>query len=190
MPPKFDPNEIKVIHLRATGGEVGASSALAPKIGPLGLSPKKVGEDIAKATGDWLTEEHDANNLQQKGLRVTVKLTIQNRQAAVSVVPTASSLVIRALKEPPRDRKKEKNIKHNKSVPLDDIIDIARQMRFKSFSKELSGTVKEILGTCYSVGCRVDGKAPKVIIQAIDDGEIDSTLPSIARFLKPISLTG
>jgi ribosomal protein L11 len=35
----------------------------------------------------------------QKGLRVTVKLTIQNRQAAVSVVPTASSLVIRALKE-------------------------------------------------------------------------------------------
>lgn len=41
-------------HLRATGGEVGASSALAPKIGPLGLSPKKVGEDIAKATGDWV----------------------------------------------------------------------------------------------------------------------------------------
>jgi Ribosomal protein L11 len=33
---------------------VGASSALAPKIGPLGLSPKKVGEDIAKATADWV----------------------------------------------------------------------------------------------------------------------------------------
>lgn len=43
-------------HLRATGGEVGASSALAPKIGPLGLSPKKVGEDIAKATGDWVSK--------------------------------------------------------------------------------------------------------------------------------------
>ena len=40
--------------LRATGGEVGASSGLAPKIGPLGLSPKKVGEDIAKATSDWV----------------------------------------------------------------------------------------------------------------------------------------
>jgi ribosomal protein L11 len=48
---------VKVIHLRATGGEVGASSALAPKIGPLGLSPKKVGEDIAKATGDWVSLE-------------------------------------------------------------------------------------------------------------------------------------
>ncbi|MBE3047719.1 hypothetical protein IMZ48_35465 [Candidatus Bathyarchaeota archaeon] len=41
--------------LRATGGEIGASSSLAPKIGPLGLSPKKVGEDIAKATGDWVS---------------------------------------------------------------------------------------------------------------------------------------
>jgi len=161
MPPKFDPNEVKVIYLRATGGEVGASSALAPKIGPLGLSPKKVGEDIAKATGDW------------KGLRVTVKLTIQNRQAAVSVVPTASSLIIRALKEPPRDRKKEKNIKHTKSVALDEIIDIARQMRFKSFSKELSGTVKEVLGTAFSVGCQVDGKSPQAVIEGIDAGEID-----------------
>ncbi|KJZ76179.1 Protein transport protein SEC23 [Hirsutella minnesotensis 3608] len=161
MPPKFDPNEVKIIHLRATGGEVGASSALAPKIGPLGLSPKKVGEDIAKATGDW------------KGLRVTVKLTIQNRQAAVSVVPTASSLIIKALKEPPRDRKKEKNIKHNKSVSLDEIIEIARTMRFKSFSKELKGTVKEILGTAYSVGCQVDGKPPQAIIDGIQNGDID-----------------
>ncbi|KAI1849500.1 hypothetical protein JX265_012751 [Neoarthrinium moseri] len=161
MPPKFDPNEIKVITLRATGGEVGASSALAPKIGPLGLSPKKVGEDIAKATGDW------------KGLRVTVKLTIQNRQAAVSVVPTASALVIKALKEPPRDRKKEKNIKHSKSVPLDEIIEIARTMRYKSFSKSLEGTVKEVLGTAFSVGCQVDGRSPRAVTDDISSGAIE-----------------
>lgn len=95
MPPKFDPNSVIEVFLRATGGEVGAASSLAPKIGPLGLSPKKVGEDIAKETKkDW------------NGLRVTVKLTVQNRQAKVSVVPSASALVIKALKEPPRDRKK------------------------------------------------------------------------------------
>ncbi|KAL9115003.1 MAG: hypothetical protein Q9227_001247 [Pyrenula ochraceoflavens] len=162
MAPKFDPNEVKVITLRATGGEVGSSSSLAPKIGPLGLSPKKVGEDIAKATGDW------------KGLRVTVKLTIQNRQATVSLVPSASSMVIKALKEPPRDRKKEKNIKHTKSIPLDEVIEIARTMRYKSLAKELKGTVKEVLGTAYSVGCRVDGRNPYEISQAIDAGEIDS----------------
>ena len=62
---KCDPSEIKAVYLKCTGGEVSAMSALAPKMGPLGLSPKKVGDDITKATGDW------------KGLRITVKLTIQ-----------------------------------------------------------------------------------------------------------------
>lgn len=64
MPPKFDPTEVKignykhffleirdmlynlksnfnifvfVVNLRCVGGEVGATSSLAPKIGPLGL---------------------------------------------------------------------------------------------------------------------------------------------------------
>ena len=63
MPPKFDPSEIKIgiflifhfnmyyknvkfphmclfvsiVYLRCVGGEVGATSSLAPKIGPLGL---------------------------------------------------------------------------------------------------------------------------------------------------------
>ncbi|XP_062938547.1 large ribosomal subunit protein uL11 isoform X1 [Cynocephalus volans] len=127
MPPKFDPSEIKVVYLRCTGGEVGATSALAPKIGPLGLSPKKVGDDIAKATGDW------------KGLRITVKLTIQNRQAQIEVVPSASALIIKALKEPPRDRKKQKNIKHNGNITFDEIVNIARQMRHRSLARELSG---------------------------------------------------
>ncbi|KAJ2487054.1 hypothetical protein EV174_000736 [Coemansia sp. RSA 2320] len=163
MPPKIDPNEVKIITLRAVGGEVGASSALAPKIGPLGLSPKKVGEDIAKATKDW------------KGLRVTVQLTVQNRQATVAVVPSASSLVIRALKEAPRDRKKEKNVRHNGNMSVDDVISIAKVMRGadKSLARELKGTVKEILGTCFSVGCTVDGTSPVDIQAMIDSGEIE-----------------
>ncbi len=37
MPPKFDPNEVKYVVLRTVGGEVAGGSALAPKIGPLGL---------------------------------------------------------------------------------------------------------------------------------------------------------
>eukprot|EP00069_Balaena_mysticetus_P001253 bmy_03768T0 len=66
---KFDLSEIKVINLECTDGAVGATSALDPKSGPLGLSPKTVGKDIAKAASTW------------KGLRITVKLTIQNRQS-------------------------------------------------------------------------------------------------------------
>jgi large subunit ribosomal protein L12e len=161
MPPKFDPNEIKVVCLRAVGGEIGATSALAPKIGPLGLSPKKVGEDIAKASQDW------------KGLRITVQLTIQNRQAKIEVVPSASSLVIKALKEPPRDRKKVKNIKHSGNLSFEEIIAIARVMRPRSMARAMSGTVKEILGTCQSVGCTVEGSHPHDIIDKINSGDLE-----------------
>jgi len=47
-------------------------------------------------------------------------------------------------------------------------------MRFKSMAKDLKGTVKEILGTAFSTGCRVDGKSPKEISDAIEAGEIES----------------
>lgn len=110
---------------------------------------------------------------------MTVKLTIQNRQATVSVVPSASSLVIKALKEPPRDRKKEKNIKHNKSIPFDEIVEIARKMRHRSLAKELRGTVLEILGTAFSVGCQVDGRSPKDVSDDVKAGEIDGKSCSV-----------
>ncbi|KAF2312070.1 hypothetical protein GH714_027947 [Hevea brasiliensis] len=175
MPPKFDPSQVVDVFVRVTGGEVGAASSLAPKIGPLGLSPKKIGEDIAKETAkDW------------KGLRVTVKLTVQNRQAKVTVVPSAAALVIKALKEPERDRKKTKNIKHSGNISLDDVIEIAKVMRPRSMAKDLSGTVKEILGTCVSVGCTVDGKNPKDLQQEITDAGKDS-VSEMAKQIKDLS---
>ena len=45
-------------------------------------------------------------------------------------------------------------------------------MKPKSFSKTFKATVKEVLGTCNSVGCTVDGKAPTAIQKDIDRGEI------------------
>ena len=45
MAPKFDPNEVKVVFLRQYGGEQAPSSVLAPKVGPLGMSPKKAHGD-------------------------------------------------------------------------------------------------------------------------------------------------
>uniref|UniRef100_A0A7S1BVM0 Large ribosomal subunit protein uL11 C-terminal domain-containing protein n=1 Tax=Corethron hystrix TaxID=216773 RepID=A0A7S1BVM0_9STRA len=89
------------------------------------------------------------------------------------MTPSASSLVMKALNEPVRDRKKEKNIVHNGNITLDQVIDIARQMRERSMAKELSGTVKEILGTANSIGCTVNGENPRDVQSAIDDGEVE-----------------
>ncbi|KAF5927109.1 hypothetical protein HPG69_010611 [Diceros bicornis minor] len=66
---------------------------------------------------------------------MTVKLTIQIRQAQIEVAPSASALIIEVLKELPRDRKKQKSIKHSGST-----------MQHQSLARELSGTIKRSWG--------------------------------------------
>jgi len=106
-------------------------------------------------------------------LRVTIRLVVQNRNAQIEVVPSAATLLVKALNEPERDRKKEKNIKHDGSVTVDQVFDIARQLRPRSMAKTFKGTVLEILGTAVSVGCSVDGESPKDIQAKIQSGELD-----------------
>ena len=160
--PGGEPDEIKYLYMKVVGGEVTSAAALAPKCGPIGLPPKKVGEDIQKATTKW------------KGIKIEIEIAVQNRQCTVKVLPSAAPLLIEALKEPARDRKKTKNIKHNGNVKMDDIIKIAKTMREagKSKSIDMSGSCKEILGTCVSLGCTVDGQDPKAVTEGIDSGEI------------------
>lgn len=163
MPPKaaFDPNAVHYIFMKVVGGEVAPAAALAPKCSPIGMPPKKVGEDIQKATKDW------------KGIKVEVEIKVQNKQCEVRVMDTAGPLILKALKEPARDRKKTKNVLHNGKINMDQVIEIAKKMRPKSYSAEFSGTVKEVLGTAVSIGCTIEGKSPKEMQKLIDAGEID-----------------
>ena len=160
MPPKFDPTEEKIIIVRAGGGEMAASATLAPKVGPLGLNAKKIGEDIMKQTKDW------------KGLKITCKLVVKNRVATVHVTPSVASRLIRALKEPARDRKKVKNIKHDGNVTFAEIVKIAREAQPNSMAKSLQGVVLECLGTAVSVGCSIDGEHPATIQSQIKAGKM------------------
>ncbi|EPY25788.1 large subunit ribosomal protein L12e [Angomonas deanei] len=164
MPPKFDPNEELIVIVRAVGGEVAATASLAPKVGPLGLNAKKIGEDIAKSTKDW------------KGLKVTCELRVKNRVATVVVTPSAASRIIRALKEPARDRKKVKNIKHDGNITFSEIIKIAKECQPKSMGANLKSVVMEVLGTAVSVGCQVEGESPQAIQDKVRNGEL--TVPN------------
>ena len=53
MPGPPGAGQVTTIIMRVTGGEPAPPAVLAPRIGPLGMSPKKLGDDIAKATMDW-----------------------------------------------------------------------------------------------------------------------------------------
>merc|ERR1740124_1831115 len=79
------------------------------------------------------------------------------------MIPSSSSLIMKALDEPVRDRKKVKNVVHSGNLTLDAVIEIARAMRERSISRKLAGTVKEILGTCNSIGCTVNEESPRDI---------------------------
>merc|ERR1711898_53343 len=149
--------DVKTLFVRVPGGEVPPVPALAPKVGPLKLSPKSVGEDLAKATKDW------------KGMRVPCKLLVVNRKGSVEVIPSATTLLIKALKEPPRDKKKEKEIQHDGDITYADLLSIAKEMAPRSMAKELSGTVKEVLGTARAIGCTIDGRLPEDWCEAIDE---------------------
>jgi Ribosomal protein L11, RNA binding domain len=61
----------------------------------------------------------------------------------------------------------EKNIQHNGNLSLDDVVEIARIMRDRSCARALSGTVKEILGTCVSVGEAWGMCSPRVWVRLL-----------------------
>eukprot|EP01126_Amoeba_proteus_P019514 TRINITY_DN2007_c0_g1_i4.p1 TRINITY_DN2007_c0_g1~~TRINITY_DN2007_c0_g1_i4.p1 ORF type:complete len:169 (-),score=21.44 TRINITY_DN2007_c0_g1_i4:52-558(-) len=161
MPPKQDPSIPVDITVRVTGGVSGNPASLAPKVGPLGLSPKKIADDIAKVTKDWT------------GLRITVHLRVQNRQAEITVVPSAAALLIRALNEPKVNAPKGTPTHHKGNLTIDDIVEVAACMRPRSMARSFKGTVKEILGTASSIGCTVDGAPPSAALEKLEAGEFD-----------------
>ena len=167
-PPKGKPaasagsDEMKFITMKVVGGEPPSNAVLSAKLAPFGCNPKKAGETISKGTQEYTN------------IRIYVKLSIQSREIKqVEVIPTCSAYIIKALKEPKRQRKKEKGavFKHTGNLPFDQIKKIAQNMKTKSLAREMKGTIKEVLGTCVAVGITVDGKSPKDVQKEVDAGK-------------------
>ena len=155
-------DEMKFITMKVVGGEPPSNAVLSAKLAPFGCNPKKAGETISKGTQEYTN------------IRIYVKLSIQSREIKnVEIMPTCSAYIIKALKEPKRQRKKEKGavFRHVGNLSFDQIKKIAENMRPKSLAREMKGTVKEVLGSCVAVGITVDGKSPKDVQKEIDEGK-------------------
>ena len=107
-----------------------------------------------------------------KGIRVMVQLRCQNRAAEITVKPTSSALIIKELGGYERDRKKVKNVNHKGNLTLDQVKKIAKVIEDKSMAKTFAGTVKQVLGTCLSMGCTVDKMNAKKVIEKINNGDL------------------
>lgn len=101
-----------------------------------------------------------------------VQLKCQNRAAEIIVQPSSSALLIKELGGYERDRKKVKNVTHKGNLTLEQVKKVAKVIEEKSMARNFAGTVKQVLGTCLSLGCTVDKQGPRQIIAKIKNGEI------------------
>jgi large subunit ribosomal protein L12e len=160
--PAVADTEMKFVTLKVVGGEPPSNAILSAKLSPYGCNPKKAGEEISKNTKEFTN------------IRIYVKLSIQSREIkAVELLPTCSALIIKDLKEPVRQRRKNKGAvyKHTGNLTLEQVKNIAKKMNHKTLSREFKGTVKEVLGSCLAVGITVDGKNPKEVTAEVENGQ-------------------
>ena len=73
-----------------------------------------------------------------------------------------------------RDRKKTKLTGRSGNVTFQQVKNIAKTIEAegKSESRNFSGTVCSVLGTCLTLGCKVDGKSAKLVTEQVKSGEL------------------
>ena len=110
-------------------------------------------------------------------MRVPVEVTVdtETKEFKIKVgTPTTAALIV-----------KESGIEKGSSEPgrnpvgnlnFEQVVKIARMKWPEMRAKTLKAAVKQVLGTCLSMGVTVDGKSPKEVIKEIDSGAYDQLL--------------
>ena len=162
MPPKVDTSQLVILKTFIFAGDKNLPPSMSQKLGPLGLNAKKVGEDISKACEAF------------KGLRVFVEIHAKDKKADIFVKPGISCLIVKEMGGAvPRDRKKEKLPNRVGNIKFDQVLKIAKVLHeTKTMAREFEGSVTQVLGSCLSVGCKVNGQSPKDITKMVKSGEL------------------
>ncbi len=157
----------QTIEALVEGGKASAAPPLGPALGPLGVNIGQVINDINKKTVNF------------KGMQVPVKVEVDTESKEYEIrvgTPPASSLI-----------KKEAGVEKGSGNPLQDkiadlrieqIIKIAKMKEDNLFGKTLKDRIKEIIGTCNSMGILVEGKPGKDAIAEVNSGAFDEEIKS------------
>lgn len=147
------------------GGKATAAPPLGPAMGPLGVNIGMVVAEINKKTADF------------KGMQVPVKVIVDSETKAFTITigtPPASGLI-----------KKEAKVEKGAGVPnkdfvgdlkIEQIIKIAKMKEDALSGKTLKEKVKEIIGTCRSMGIKVEEKEAGEAITLVDEGKFDKEI--------------
>jgi large subunit ribosomal protein L11 len=147
------------------GGKATAAPPLGPAMGPLGVNIGQVVAEINKKTADF------------KGMQVPVKVTVDSDTKAFTIsigTPPASGLI-----------KKEAKVEKGAGVPnkdfvgdlkIEQIIKIAKMKEDALSGKTLKEKVKEVIGTCRSMGIKVEEKEASEAIIMVNNGQFDKEI--------------
>jgi len=157
--------EKKVIDALVSGGQATAGPPLGPALGPLGVNVLAIVNKINEVTKAY------------SGMKVPVKISVdtETKEFEVNVgTPTASALIVSEL----GIEKGSKAPKTEKvgNLSMEQVLRIAKVKRAELLSKNLKAAVKEVLGTCVSMGVTVENKDPREVQQEIDQGKHDELL--------------
>lgn len=147
------------------GGKASAAPPLGPALGPLGVNIGQVIAEINKKTLDLA------------GMQVPVKISVdtETKQFVIEIGTPPSSALI----------KKEAGIEHGASNPLtekvadlmiEQIIKIAKMKEDSLLGKDLKAKVKEVIGTCNSMGILVEGIPARESLRAVEQGKFDAEI--------------
>jgi large subunit ribosomal protein L11 len=155
---------VETIEALVDGGSASAGPPLGPALGPIGINIKEVIDKINEETKVF------------EGMKVPVKVNvdIKNKTFTIEVgTPPTSSLIIKELNI-------EKGSSSNRTEKVGDlsIEQVKKVVKMKGRSilgKTMKQSVKEVLGTCVSMGVTVEGKDPKDLQRLIDEGKFEIT---------------
>ncbi len=157
--------DLQTISTLVTGGQASAGPPLGPALGPMGVNVMQVITAINEKTKDF------------EGMKVPVTVSIDpsTKKWEIEVgIPSSAALLL-----------KEAGIQKGSGTPttnwvadvkFDTIVKVAKTKLGASYATSLKSVAKEIIGTCVSLGVKIEGKTPKEVTAEINAGKWDEKL--------------
>ena len=157
--------ENKIVSVLVMGGEATAGAPLGPQLGPLGVNVLAIVNEINKVTGDF------------KGMRVPVKIEVdqETKKFWVSVgTPTTSALVVKEAGVPKGSGKPNTDLVGN--ITFEKVLNVAKIKMGDSYAKSIKSSVKEVVGSCVSMGIKVENQDPRMFMKELEAGKWDKPI--------------
>jgi large subunit ribosomal protein L11 len=149
------------IEVLVPGGEANPGPPLGPELGPTPVDVQAVVQEINERTAAF------------DGTEVPVTVTYEEDgsfEIDVGVPPTAALIKDEAGFETGSG---QPDVEFVADLSLEQVLQIAEQKQADLLAYDLRNAVKEVAGTCVSLGVTIDGENPRDFAAAVDAGEYD-----------------